>query len=135
MTRRMLVLVGVLMGLTALVATLAPPERLRRGPLAEATPTPQSAQADAEPARGADVTATLSTNPDHKPRTVRAELGDQIAIVVDSDVADSVSLGSLEVQPAEPGLPARFELLADTPGSYPVVAVSDEHRIGTLVIR
>jgi hypothetical protein len=135
MTRRMLVLVGVLMGLTALVATLAPPERLRRGPLAEATPTPQNATADAEPARGADVTATLSTNPDRKPRTLRAELGDQVAIIVDSDVADSVSLGNLEVQPAEPGLPARFELLADTPGSYPLVAVSDDHRIGTLEVR
>ena len=66
---------------------------------------------------------------------MQAELGDQIAIIVDSDVADSVSLGNLEVQPAEPGLPARFELLADTPGSYPVVAVSDDHRIGTLEIR
>jgi hypothetical protein len=87
----MLVLVAVLMGLTALVATLAPPERLRRGPHEEATPTPQSAQAGERPADRADVTATLSTNPDRKARTVQAELGDQIAIIVDSDVADSVN--------------------------------------------
>jgi hypothetical protein len=130
----MLVLVAVLMGLTALVATLAPPERLRRGPLEQATPSPQSARPDTRPSR-ADVTATLSTNPRLKPKTVQAELGDQIALVVDSDVADSVSLGDVDIEPAEPGLPARFELLADTPGSYPLVALSDEHRIGTLEIR
>jgi hypothetical protein len=135
MTRRMLLLVAVLMGLTALVATLAPPERVRRGPLERATPTAETAQPRATLTAGPDVTATLSTNPDHKPRTLRAELGDQVTIVVNSEVADSVSLGDLDLQPTEPGLPARFELLADTPGSYPLVAVSDEHRIGTLEIR
>lgn len=134
MTRRMLVLVAVLMGLTALVATLAPPERGRRGP--QATPAPQATTAPQARATGAaDVTATLSTDQDRRPRTVRAELGDQIAIQVDSDVADSVSLGDLDVQPTEPGLPARFELLADTPGSYPLVVVSNDHRIGTLQVR
>jgi hypothetical protein len=132
----MLVLVAVLMGLTALVATLAPPERVRRGPQDQATPAPQATTAPQAPATGAaDVTATLSTDQDRRPRTVRAELGDQIAIQVDSDVADSVSLGDLDVQPTEPGLPARFELLADTPGSYPLVVVSNDHRIGTLQIR
>jgi hypothetical protein len=131
----MLLLVAVLMGLTALVATLAPPERVRRGPLERATPPAQTAQPQASPTAAPDVTATLSTDPDRKPRTLKAELGDQVAIVVNSEVADSVSLGDLDIQPTEPGLPARFELLADTPGSYPLVALSDDHRIGTLEIR
>jgi hypothetical protein len=134
----MLVLVAVLMGLTALVATLAPPERVRRGPLDRATPSPGATTPPATraPAGGAaDVSATLSTSSDRRPRTVQAELGDQVAIVVNSTVADSVSLGDLDVEPTEPGLPARFELLADTPGSYPLVVVSNEHRIGTLQIR
>jgi len=135
MTRRMLLLVAVLMGLTALVATLAPPERARRGPLERATPTAEAAQPRATFTAGPDVTATLSTDPDRKPRTLRAELGDRVAIVVDSAIADSVSLGDLDIQPTEPGLPARFELLADTPGSYPLVALSSDHRIGTLEIR
>jgi len=131
----MLLLVAVLMGLTALVATLAPPERVRRGPLERATPGVDSAQPQPSRTAAPDVMATLSTDPDRKPRTVRAELGDQVAITVDSDIADSVSLGDLDIQPAEPGLPARFELLADTPGSYPLVALSDDHRIGMLEIR
>ena len=32
-------------------------------------------------------------------------------------------------------MPARFELLAETPGTYPLVLVDEERRIGTLEIR
>src|SRR4051794_14573562 len=133
MTRRMILLVVVLMGLTALVATLAPPERVRtRG---EATPAPRAAQPggtlpDAAPA----VTARLPSGPG-RPRTVRAELGDEVRIDVEAETATSVALGDLDIQQAEPGLPARFELLADTPGRYPLVVVDDQRRIGTLVVR
>jgi hypothetical protein len=48
---------------------------------------------------------------------------------------DSVSLGDLATQPVEPDVPATFELLADTPGRYPLVALDDERTIGTLEIR
>jgi hypothetical protein len=130
----MLVLVAVLMGLTALVATLAPPERGPRGERADAPPRATEA-APVRPTEAADVTATLSAGADKRPRTVRAELGDHVTIQVVSPVADSVSLGELDLQPAEPGSPARFDLLADTPGSYPLVALSDDHRIGTLQVR
>jgi hypothetical protein len=39
------------------------------------------------------------------------------------------------VQDIEPGVPARFDLLADTPGSYPLVLLDAGRRIGTLQIR
>src|SRR4051794_3713740 len=132
LTRRMIVLVLVLMGLTALVATVAPPERRSDGDRAAPGATPA---ATARPEREPDVTATLSSEPGRRQRTVRAELGDRVAIVVDTETPDSVALGDLDVQPAEPGVPARFELLADTPGSYPVVLMGDERRIATLVVR
>ena len=45
---------------------------------------------------------------------------------------DSVALGDLSMKSVEPGVPARFELLADTPGAYPVVLVNEDRRIGTL---
>ena len=35
----------------------------------------------------------------------------------------------------EAGIPARFELLAETPGAYPLVLVNENRRIGTLEIR
>jgi hypothetical protein len=130
----MLVLVAVLMGLTALVATLAPPQRVHvRG---EATPTPQptSTGDGGLVATAPTVTATLPSGPG-RPRTVHAELGDQVLIQVQAETPLSVALGNLDVEPAEPGLPARFELLVDTPGSYPLVALSDGHRIGTLEVR
>jgi hypothetical protein len=79
------------------------------------------------------VTATLNTAA--KPRTIAAELGDQVQITVDSPQIDSIQLGDLDTETVEPGVPASFSLLADTPGSYPLVMVSDERRIGTLVVR
>jgi hypothetical protein len=133
MTRRMLVLVAVLMGLTALVATLAPPERVR--PRGEPTPAPLASRpAQALPPAGPDVKATLPSGRG-RPRTVRAELGDAVTIDVESETATSVALGDLAIQQAEPGLPAHFELLADTPGRYPLVVVDDQRRIGTLIVR
>ncbi len=48
---------------------------------------------------------------------------------------DSVALGDLSMEDVEAGVPARFELLADTPGTYPLVLVNEERRIGTLEIR
>jgi hypothetical protein len=129
----MLVLVAVLMGLTALVATLAPPERIRTR--RDATPAPRAAPpAQVLPATASTVTATLPSGPGRL-RTVRADLGDQVTIEVQSERAASVALGDLAVEQAEPGLPAHFELLADTPGRYPLVMVEDQRRIGTLVVR
>jgi hypothetical protein len=129
----MLVLVAVLMGLTALVATLAPPERVRTR--SEPTPSPQASRpAQALPAAGPAVKATLPSGPG-RPRIVRAELGDAVKIDVESETAASVALGDLAVEQTEPGLPAHFELLADTPGRYPLVMVDDQRRIGTLVVR
>jgi len=128
----MLVLVVVLMGLTALVATLAPPARVRPEPPGG---TPQAhGGAQSRPADTPDVTAKLDASA-RRQRTVRAELGEQVSILVSTHAADSVALGDLDVQPAEPGLPARFDLLADTPGRYPLVLESSGHRLWTLEVR
>jgi hypothetical protein len=133
MTRRMLVLVVVLMGLTALVATLAPQRAVR--PPARSTPRAASPTAVARAPDQPDVTTRLDGSPDKRPRTVRAELGDHVSILVSTDAPDSVALGNLDVQPSEPGLPARFDLLADTPGQYPLVLMSNGHQVGTLEVR
>jgi len=82
-----------------------------------------------------DVTAKVSATAGAKPQTVQAELGDRVALVVSSDVIDSVALGDLSMKSVEPGVPARFELLADTAGAYPVVLVNENRRIGTLEVR
>jgi hypothetical protein len=54
---------------------------------------------------------------------------------VDGDVIDSVAVGEVSMKGLEPGIPTRFELLADTPGAYPIVLVNEERRIGMLEVR
>ena len=70
-----------------------------------------------------------------KPKTVQAEIGDRVELTVDGSELDNVAVGDLSMKSLEPGVPARFELLADTAGTYPVVLVNENRRIGTLEIR
>ena len=44
-------------------------------------------------------------------------------------------LGDMETLSLEAGVPARFQLLADTPGSYPLTLESTDKPIGTLEVR
>jgi hypothetical protein len=131
----MTVIVLALVGLLVVVVTIAPPDRgSKNGSRASITPTAAPARTPLTDPDSFDVTATLSTAPGSASKTVDAEVGDRVVIVVKGDDADSVALGDLEVSAVEPGSPARFELLADTPGTYPLVALNDNRRIGALEI-
>jgi hypothetical protein len=132
--RRLLVLVAVLMGLTALAASLAPPPQTGRGPLATATPSPAPAPT-ARPRAGATVSVHLSASPDTVPHDVAATRGDVVDLVVTGDVIDTVTIGGLAVmEPIDPDSPARVELFADRPGSFPIRLLDAGRRIGTLRI-
>jgi hypothetical protein len=133
MTRRMMLVVLALMGLMVLVATVSGPPQGGSGGESAATPAPGSPQLSDPDAF--DVSATLSAAPSEREQTVKAELGDRVQIVVEGDVIDSVALGELSTKTLEEDLPARFELLAETPGTYPLVLVNENRRIGALEIR
>jgi plastocyanin len=129
MTLIVLSLVGVLV----LVATIAPPNPgSKQRDRAQATP--RASAAPLTDPEAFDVSATLSATRG-KPATVEAELGDRVQITVEASRPDSVALGDLSMQEVEPGIPARFELLADTPGDYPLALVNEGRRIGTLEVR
>jgi hypothetical protein len=133
----MTLIVLVLLGLMVLVVTVAPPEGgVKTSTGGDAGTAPQvAAQPPLTDPDAFDVTAKLSATAGAKPQTVQAELGDRVALIVSSDTIDSVALGDLTMKDVEPGIPARFELLADTPGAYPIVLVNEERRIGTLEVR
>jgi hypothetical protein len=134
MTRRMTVIVLSLVGLMVFVVTISPPERTpTRGSTASVTPSP-SASAPLTDPDAFDVSAKLSAAPGAANKPVDAEVGDRVEITVEGTDPDSVALGDLAVDGVEAGSPARFELLADTPGTYPLVLVNSNRRIGSLEV-
>ena len=131
--RRFLLLVVVLMGLTALAASLAPREPLirdgdRRG--ATATPTATPPPVAAEDLQPVERTIFTSENPTR----VAVHKGQTLQLTVRGSEVDTVMLLD-EVEPIEADSPAQFELLADEPGEYPIELVDAQRRVGTLVVR
>jgi hypothetical protein len=132
MTRRMTLLVLAIVGLMVLVVTVSPP----RSPSQRGSETSTAQTGPVEDPDDFDVTATLNADDEAAaPQTIEAVLGDDVEIVVEGTSPGSVALGYLETEPFEDGLPARFRLLAQTQGAYPLILVDENRQIGTLEIR
>jgi hypothetical protein len=133
--RRILVLMAVLLGFTALVTALAP--RPARAPQPGGGASASSPEPSAAPAGPTSriVTKTVEADAGARPARVRARTGDTIRLAVRGDVLDTVEVQGLdEIDPLEPGAPARFEFLAEAPGEHPIVLLDADRRVGTLVI-
>ena len=134
--RRLLVLFAVLLGLTALVTSLAPRPTVTRPGVTQVTPTvtptPEPTHAATTSRR---VVATMSADPG-RPRTkIHARVGDVLALTVHGDVLDDVEIEAAgKVAPIEPGSPARFELLLDRQGELRVDLVDAERLIGVVAV-
>ena len=132
--RRLLVLMAVLLGFTALATALAPRPTVtpqRRG----ASPSPSAAPSASSPALVASriVTRTVNADATARPARVRAHAGDTIRLSVRGDLLDAVELqGFDQIKPIEPGSPARFELLADAVGDFPIVLQQADRRVGVI---
>jgi hypothetical protein len=126
--RRFLLLVAVLMGLTALAASVAPRQQVDRGAV---TPTPTPSLS----AGSGDVqTVTKRLNTAEGVTRVVVDRGTLVDLEVSGTEVDSVTLLD-EVVPIDPDAPALFSLLADTPGEYPVRLLDADRQVGTLVVR
>ncbi len=132
----MTLLVLALLGLMVLVVTVSPPDQGGRKGAQTDTTAPQAPSPELLSDPDAfDVQETLTTDGDAKPKTIEAVRGDRVQIVVKGSEPASVGLGELRIEQLEAGVPARFELLAETPGTYPLVVLDQNRRIGTLEIR
>ena len=126
--RRFLILVAVLMGLTALAASVAPRQPVTREERSEPTPSPATAGSP----NLSIVEKTLTTGDGDTRVTV--DEGDVVELTVSGQERDSVSvLGRIDA--IDPTTPARFSLLADEPGEHPIELLDADRRVGTLVIR
>lgn len=127
LARRLLILLAVLMGLTALAAGVAP----RRTP-APAETTPPSTAAPGKAQRPLERTISAS---EPSGRRIVVRRGRVVRITVQGDVVDSVQFGDLKVVSLDPDSPALFELIADDPGSYPITLLDAKRRLGVLEVK
>jgi hypothetical protein len=135
--RRLLVLFAVLLGLTALVTSLAPRPTVRQPAQSETTPAPTATPAPERAAGGSRrIEETISANPGRARARVRARVGDVLALTVTGDdVLDGVEIPELgKLEPIEPGSPARFEMLLERRGELRVSLVDAERLIGLVVV-
>jgi hypothetical protein len=140
--RRFLLFVAVLMGITALAASLAPREGLvTREPGTRATPVPTAtapsgAEPELEAATGSPRTLDRAVDAHSPAKRIEVREGDTLVLEVSAREIDSVVLEGIErIEPVEPESPARFEVLMDDPGSYDVRLLDAERRVATIDVR
>jgi hypothetical protein len=140
--RRLLVLMAVLLGLTALAAALAPrPTVVPPGgrliaptPTTTPTPTPSASARPGPPSQ--EVVRTIDASEGARFARVRARVGDTVRLTVRGDVLDAVEIDGIDqIEPVEAGSPARFEFFADERGQFPIVLIDGDRRIGQLDVR
>ena len=124
--RRFLILVAVLMGMTALAATVAPRQPVSERERQEATPSPAPA--------GTATLATVVKEVTTEEADVTVNEGDLVELTISGPERDSVMLLD-RMDTIDPQSPARFSLLAGEPGEYPIELVDADRQIGTLTIR
>jgi heme/copper-type cytochrome/quinol oxidase subunit 2 len=130
--RRVIILVAIVMGLTALAASVAPPPPRTTVTPGGAPPDVQAPRADVRPL---DVRRTLRIGATARPR-IELELGQNLTLDVAGDVIDTVAIPELGVlEPVEPGSPAGIQVYADTPGMYPIRLLDANRSIGVIEIR
>jgi hypothetical protein len=130
--RRFLLVVAVLMGLTALAASVAPRDPAVRDERRRATPTP-TASAPAGPATTRTVEREISADAE-RPQRVVVDQGDIVQLEVASSELDSVVFMD-EMEPVDPDSNARFNILADEVAEHEIRLLDADRVIGTLEVR
>jgi hypothetical protein len=143
--RRLLLLVAVLMGLTALAASIAPRDNGSPGPSTapvrpplQATATPaQSLEPAAPESQGEDtLQETLSAAQGASPARLRARLGQTLLLDVRGAVFDVVLIGGLDqVRAIAPEAPAHFDIFIDRAGRFPITLQDAGRDLGEIVVK
>ena len=121
--RRLLLLAAVLLLLAAIAAGIAPEP--------ETTDEPRAAPRAAGPVT--IVERSISAAEDDQ--SITARVGDLIRFEVSGNVLGSVEIERLDrIDGIAPGTPARFEVLAERAGVYPIRIIEEDRRIGRLDI-
>ena len=128
----------VLLGTSTLAAALVPPPQ-EQDPPTSSTTSPRTSPV---PTDGQLLRAKLDAEPAQKrhaaqkrPEVVRVPLGDQLALEVHSKEVRQIAIRGLGlIDDAAPLSPARFDILARRPGSFPVEVVEPPRRIAVIEV-
>ena len=135
--RRAMLLFAIVLGVAALVASLSPPLEERRS---DTTPS------ESPPTAPPTATATPAPEPSHalefdatENESLRVRAGQAATVLVAVEEPGSVDIPDLGLtEPANPHTPARFDILAPSPGSYDLLFTaaggSDSEAAGKLVV-
>jgi hypothetical protein len=117
----LLIVMLLLLGISTLAAALVPPPE--QGENTESsTSTPRAATPKERP-RGDRVAAQVSARGGRRPERVRVSAGDQLALVVETPRPGEIAVPAFGlIEFAEPGAPARFDILIERDGRFEVTA-------------
>jgi hypothetical protein len=123
--RRLIILMVMLLVLSTLAAALLPAprtsdeDRTRTGTARRGSPPPHPPAGS----RSRLLQATIDTAP-RPPQTIPVLIGDQLSLLVSSRFGDLVEIPAFGlIKAVAPAAPARFELLLDRAGVFPVRTV------------
>ncbi len=143
--RRALLLFAIVLGLAALAASLSrprddepspPPEQATTSTPAE-EPAPEASPRE-EPTEVADTSGTIAMDADAE-ETRRLEAGRSASVEVTVDKPGQVAIPELGLTgAADPLTPARFDVLVNTEGRYPIeftpAGTGESGAAGTLIV-
>jgi hypothetical protein len=121
--RRVLLLFALVLGLSALVASIVPPPEERADEASPAVERPSSRPRASGPSDAVRVDVAADPRRDRL-ETWRAAVGSRVSVEVSVRSPGDITLGGLGLrQSADPLAPARFDLLAARTGRHPIVFV------------
>jgi hypothetical protein len=134
--RRLVILMIVLLAASTLAAALVPPpDRDEEGPTSSEQTRPGPKPQPIPPGPSGRPIAARLRIANAKPRTIRASVGDQIALTVTSRFADQVELAAFGLlETAAPYAPAHFDFIADRAGTFPVRTVESQRLVGRIEV-
>jgi hypothetical protein len=133
--RRLLIVMLVLLGISVLGGTLLPSQRSEeRTGTTETTEAPTETTARDEVPQGRLLTQELRVSPDRVYK-IEIAVGDQLQLTVRSSKPDQVEIPRLGlVDTVDRFAPARFDVLATEPGSYPIRLIETDRTIGRIAV-
>lgn len=132
--RRLVIVLVVMLGISALAAALAPVQRDRNA-TTETTTQPIAPPPIEEPGSGGRLLEATIDADSGRITVVPLGAGDELQLRVRSKLLDQISIPELgQVQAVSPDAAASFDLLLDEPGNYAVRLVDENRLVGRLEV-